>query len=238
MSLLRRAPDALQRGVQILPRVLPEFLRRYPHIHVGLEEYGSNTLEKMVLDQTCDMALITTEPSNPRLRYRLIENEEILLIASPVTDLARRIKSGTPISLLEARNEKFISLSSGHSIRAVQDRLFLMNDIRPEIILESHNFEACRRLTAVMNAVMLCPDVYLSRVPDLDLSRTVHYYPITDADLKRHFYLCDRVDAHSTSYFEDFYHILLECLGRGAASFSAPRGGENAAISPGAEDDQ
>ncbi len=37
---------SLQRGVQILPRVLPEFLRRYPHIHVGLEEYGSNTLEK------------------------------------------------------------------------------------------------------------------------------------------------------------------------------------------------
>ena len=79
----------MQRGMQILPRVLPEFMSRYPHVRVELEEFGSNTLEKMVLDGTCDLALITTTPSNSRLRYQLIENEEILLIAARSTQLAR-----------------------------------------------------------------------------------------------------------------------------------------------------
>ena len=111
-----------QRGMQILPRVLPEFMGRYPHVRVELEEFGSNTLEKMVLDGSCDLALITTTPSNSRLRYQLIENEEILLIAARNTQLARSIPNGTPLQNAQSKEECFSSLAVGHSIRTVQDR--------------------------------------------------------------------------------------------------------------------
>lgn len=203
---------SVQRGMQILPRVLPEFMGRYPHVRVELEEFGSNTLEKMVLDGSCDLALITTTPSNSRLRYQLIENEEILLIAARNTQLARSIPNGTPLHIAQAKEERFISLAVGHSIRTVQDRLFLLSGIQPEILLESHNFEACRRLTLALGAVMLCPDAYISRVPDLDLSEKLNAYPLLDGDMMRHFYLCCRRDMHLTRYMEDFLTILRQCL--------------------------
>lgn len=203
---------SVQRGMQILPRVLPRFMQQYPHVRIQLEEYGSNTLEKMVLDGTCDLALITTNPSKPRLNYLLVENEEILLIAGKNTKLAQQVPNGTPIYIAQAADEKFISLALGHSIRTVQDRLFLLSGIQPQILLESHNFEACRRLTLALDAVMLCPDAYISRVPDVDLSQHINAYPIRDEDMMRHFYLCCRHDMHFTRYMEDFFTMLREGL--------------------------
>lgn len=205
---------SVQRGMQILPRVLPGFMARYPNVRIELEEYGSYTLERMVLDGTCDLALVTTDPSNPRLTYLLIENEEILLIAARETQLARKLANGTPIRIAQAAEEKFVSLCTGHSIRAVQDRLFTLSGIQPEILLESHNFEACRRLTVALQAVMLCPDVYISRVPDYDLSAQINVYPILDDNMMRHFYLCCRKDMHFTRYMEDFVAMLRKCLSR------------------------
>ena len=59
---------------------------------------------------------------------------------------------------------------------------------------------------------MLCPDAYISRVPDLDLSEKLNAYPLLDGDMMRHFYLCCRRDMHLTRYMEDFLMILRQCL--------------------------
>ena len=51
---------SMQRGMQLLPMVIPEFLRQYPHVKIELEERGSATLEKLLHEGKCDIALITT----------------------------------------------------------------------------------------------------------------------------------------------------------------------------------
>lgn len=203
---------SVQRGLHVLPKILPVFLGRYPHIRIVLEEYGSNILEQMVINGECDFAMITAMPDNSKLTYDLIENEEIMLVAGSRTKLAQTVPSGTPIHLKDAVGERFVSLAPGHSIRDVQESLFRKIDIRPEIIVESHNFEACRRLTVLLNAVMLCPNVYVSKVPDLDLSSALSVYPILDAELTRHFYLCYRSDTRLTPAMSAFIGIVRTCL--------------------------
>ena len=204
---------SVQRGIRLLPEVMPAFLRKYPHLRVHLAEYGSDTLERMVLDGTCDFALITTDAASPRLRYRLVETEEILLIAARETALAARVPDGGEITLKEAEEESFISLAPGHSVRSVQDQLFYTRGIRPRILIESHNIAACLRLTAALNAVMLCPDVYLPGDADPDFRGRVRAYHLREDFLQRHSCLCSLRERPWPAYMEDLYGLLCRACG-------------------------
>lgn len=201
---------SVQRGLQILPLVVPEFSRQYPFIRLELVEQGSATLERMTSEGQCDLALIATNEKPNRLRYVLIENEELVLMVARSTDLAHRFNDGTPIEITEARDERFISMREGHSVRTIQDRLFERHHLSPTILMETTNMEAGKHVAARANAVMLIPHVYVSN--SLDLHYRVQCHPILNNDYERHFYLCYRQGMHLTRYMEDFVRIVCEKL--------------------------
>lgn len=139
-------------------------------------EFGSVMLEKMVAEGECDVALVTTTPHSTELEYTLIQNERILLVAANDTDFAKAHVDGEEIELRDAENERFVTLAVGHSVRVVQDNLFALHGMRPEILLETNALETGKRLTASCRAVMLCPDVYV--VGDAELEGRVKSFPL------------------------------------------------------------
>ena len=199
-----------QRSLQLLPSVFPRFRHLWPYVRLILLEHGSGDLERMVREGQCDLAFITTFDKPDRLSYRLVQTERTSLIASRSTRLAERIPDGTPISISEAAGERFISMTEGHSIRMIQDRLFRRYDLQPEILLETDSMELAKRITARSGAVFLIPDVYMDR---RDQSRSlVNCYPIRDNDTPRHFYLCHRSGLYLTSYMKDLVNLVCETL--------------------------
>lgn len=201
---------SVQRGLQLLPLVVPEFSCQYPYIRLELIEHGSATLERLTSEGQCDMALIATSEKPNKLNYILIENEQVVLMAARSTDLAHRFADGTPIAITEAANERFVCMGSGHSVRTIQDRLFERYHMTPHVMLESKNMEAAKNVTARANAVMLIPQVYVSN--SLDLHYRVQCHPILNNDYERHFYLVFRKGMHLTRYMEDFVRIACEKL--------------------------
>lgn len=205
-----RVGISVQRGLQLLPLIVPEFSREYPFVKIELVEHGSDTLERMTSEGHCDIALIATNEKPNKLNYVLIENEQVVLMAARSTQLAHRIPDGTPIEITEAQNEKFVSMKSGHSVRLVQDRLFDLHHINPQILMETSNMEAGKHVAARSNAVMLIPQVYVSN--SLDLHYRVQCHPILNTDYERHFYLCYRKGLYLPKYMEDFARIVFEKL--------------------------
>ena len=206
-----RVGISTQRGLQLLPLVVPEFASRYPYIRIELVEHGSDTLERLTAEGECDIAFLTTDEKPNRLAYALIENEEVVLMAARSTQLAHRHADGEPIDIAEAAEEKFVSLRAGHSVRTVQDRLFARHRFHPHILLETGNLEAAKHVAARANAVMLCPKVYIEN--SLDLQFRVQCHPILNNDYERHFYLCYRKGMYLTHYMEDFVRIVCDKLG-------------------------
>ena len=206
-----RVGISMQRGLQLLPQVIPEFSRQYPFIRVELVEHGSATLERMTIEGQCDMALIATNQKPNKLNYVLIENEQVVLIAAKTTELAHRFPDGAPISIAEAQNERFVSMSSGHSVRTIQDRLFELHHMSPSTLLETKNMEAAKNVTAHSNAVMLIPHVYVADSPEL--RSMIHCYPILGNDYERHFYLVFRKGMLLPRYMEDFVRIVCRMRG-------------------------
>lgn len=199
-----------QRGLQLLPVVIPDFVRQYPHVRISLCEEGSTRLERMINEGECDVAFITTTSKRNRLHYVLIENEQLVLLAAKTTDLAQRYPDGSTIDITDAKDECFVSMSEGHSVRKTQDRLFEENSIQPNILLETHNMEAAKAVAARANAVFLVPHVY---VPDSMPDRArVHIYHVSNAHYERHFYFCYRQGMYLTSYQKDLVRIVCDKL--------------------------
>ena len=204
-----RVGISAQRGIQLLPMVVPEFHRQYPYIRLDLVEHGSDTLERLTAAGECDIALVTTSKRSARLRYVLIESEAVVLMAAKTTALAQRIPDGTPIDITQAAGERFVCMTTGHSVRTIENNLFEQFRVAPRILMMSDNMEAAKMVTALSDAVMLIPTVYVSP----NLRGLVHCYPVLHNDYQRHFYFCCRREMRITRYMEDFVRIACEKLG-------------------------
>lgn len=201
----------VQRAMQMLPAVMPVFRQRYPHIKLKILEAGSNITENEVLNGGVDLAVLTTTPTNDELKYELVETEDVVLVANKMTTLAQRIKGGTPIHITEAKNEEFVSITEGHNVRRVQDTLFSVYEIKPNVILETSSIEVGKRLVSAMEAVFICPDVYLD---DYFLSQDkCVLYPLLGVANKRYCYICCRKDAYLSPYARAFIE-LIRTLGK------------------------
>lgn len=201
---------SVQRGMQLLPQVIPDFTQKYPYVRIELHEHGSDTLEQLLCEGVCDLALITTNAKRKELNYILLENEVIVLMADADTDIAKRLPDGATIDITEAAYEAFVTLRHGHSIRAIQDHLFQVNGMKPKVLLESNSLELAKLVAAGARAVMLCPYVYIAQSPQVRAQ--VHCYPIRDLGYERHLYLCYRKDLYFTRFMEDFLEIIRSKL--------------------------
>ena len=191
-----------QRGIQLLPLIIPEFIKRYPYVKIELLEYGSDTLERLTAEGQCDLGLITTAVKPNRLNY--------VLMAARSTELAHRFEDGQPIDIKDAMGEKFVCMTESHSVRTIQDRLFERCNFKPNVILESDNMEAAKHVAARANAVMLIPHVYV--VNSMELKYRVQCHPIKNNDYERHFFFCYRKGMYLTRYMEDFGRIVCDKL--------------------------
>ena len=199
---------SVQRGMELLPELYPRFKKRFPHVGLELHEQGSATMEKSVLEGEVGIALLTTFPRHEELVYDLIQEEQLVLIVNRECELAKRIAPGTPIDILEARDETFISSQSGHSVRTIQDSLFITKDMKPKIDLVTISIEVGKHVVAASPVVMACPDSYVET--DNSPDSAYFSYPILGVENPRHFYACYRKDMYLTKYMKGFLEILHE----------------------------
>lgn len=205
---LLRIGVSLQRGMQLLPMVLPEFTRLYPDVQLSLAERGSGYLEQMVDDGKIDIALATTEPANRNLEYLLVESESYGLLTGRESPLLAIHQPGDWIDLREAASETFMSLKEGHNSRGIQDRVFARCGISPKILAETDSLEAAIRITVACSCCMLCPHVFVRSNPAAAGSGV--YFQLKNIVEGRHFYICYRRDKYLPSYIRTFIKLVQD----------------------------
>ena len=193
---------SVQRSIQLLPKVLPEFTRLYPKVEFRLREAGSAHLEQMVQSGQVDLALASVEPASPQLEYRLIHRERIGILTGPGSPLAQRVPSGSSIPLSEAMDAPFVTLRSGHSARIVQERLFREQGLHPQVFLETDIMEAARQIAVRCSYYMVCADSYLPN--------GVCFYPLEGYENRRHFYACLRKGEPVAHYVDALIRMVGE----------------------------
>lgn len=202
---------SVSRAMQVLPLVLPLFSQRYPHVTLEIRESGSNDLEDLLRRGEIDLALAAIESTSPHMTFELIEKETIGILAGRDTAVAKRMISGTPISIQDVKDEKFVCLTTSHSSRVVQDKLFLKNGFSPRVLLETDSLEVGRRVALEAGACMVLPNIY---VDEYVRQKRGEFFPLADYENHRHFYACYRNDEFIPKYTRDFIQITTGVLDR------------------------
>ena len=211
-SGLLRLGISVQRAMQILPVALPWFTMQFPKVSIDLREEGSARLEKLLEDGEIDLALAAIESVSPRLSYTLIEKEIIGVLAGRGANIAQQLPPGTPVSLSMIREDAFVSLKPGHSVRVVQDSLFRAEGLRPQILLETDSLEVAKRVAIQAGVCMLCSDIFV----DEYARRGAVFYPLMDYENRRHLYACWRKGEKLPRYAEGFIQIVGRILDKNA----------------------
>ena len=196
----------LHRSAELLPQVIADFISSYPDVHLDVCERDIADLEQMLLRSELDMALITDEKQHPRLEYRQIASEEIVLLAGRQTALSKRIPSGSTIGLREAEGERFVMPVQDSPRRKYFDDLLLSCHVQPHILLQCDSIGTGMRACASAGLVMFCP--FISFLCDsASMQRLSHYHLGTDAYLPP-FYMVHAKDAPLAPYAEALYTML------------------------------
>ena len=212
-SGLLRLGISVQRAIQILPVALPWFTMQYPKVSIDLREEGSARLEQLLEEGEIDLALAAIESVSPSLSYTLIEKEVVGVLAGKGAAIAQQLPPGTPISLSMIREDAFVSLKPGHSVRVVQDALFHESGMKPQILLETDSLEVAKRVAVQAGACMLCSDIFV----DDYARRGGVFYPLMDYENRRHLYACWRKGEKLPRYAEGFIQIVSRILDKNTA---------------------
>ena len=196
------------RAMILLPPVVAKFAKRYPNIKLEISEQGSPVTEEAVVNGNVDMGIVTTIPTRDDLNYVLVEKENIILLANKHTKLTQKYPKARPLDITEAKEENFVTISPGHSVRKEQERLFAANDLSPKIILETTNIEVAKRITALTDSVFICPEVYLDK--DFLAKEQCLVYPLLGVENRRSCYICYRKDYYLRQYAKDFMELIME----------------------------
>ena len=198
---------SMQRGAQLLPRVLPEFFAAWPYVELELMEAGSTNLEALLGENRIDLALASTAPSDASFDYELLQHETFGILAGGDSELARTLPSGTPIKLPRVENAPFIVLKRGHNSRTIQDAVFLAQGLCPHVLLETDSMETAVRVTLESECCMLCADWHADG--------RGHFYPLKDYRSGRHFYAVTRRGQSSARYTRDLVDRVRDALSGG-----------------------
>lgn len=208
-----RVGISVSRAIQVLPLVIPIFSQQYPYVELELTEGGSAILDEKLRKGEIDINLAAIESTGSGITYELIEKEITGILAGKESRLAKSRPSGTPIYLKDACEDRFVSMTQGHSVRVVQDKLFRRYDFKPKILLETNSMEVGKRVALSSGACMLLSNIY---VDDYVRQMGGAFYPLADYENHRHFYACYRKEAFLPSYTRDFIHITTRVLERSA----------------------
>ncbi|QHW32736.1 LysR family transcriptional regulator [Paenibacillus rhizovicinus] len=141
----------LERGVvtvsvtlpYVLPTLLKEFLTYHPQVRIIQRQLGSAVEMKAELENAeIDFCISTTPVTGPDIEWLVLVEEELCLTVPK----AHRFAGRGSISLSEAANEPFISLSSNSNFREITDAFCRQAGFEPHIAFELEEVSAVQTL--------------------------------------------------------------------------------------------
>lgn len=153
-------------GSNILPYVLPEFIRKYPKIEISITEGRTDELEKKLQKNEIDLALIHLPLTVQGLSYNTIGEARYVVAVSATSSLLSatytiqdaQYRYIAPESLEE---QKFIMAFPHQGVRRIADRILEKVQITPKIAFMTSSVETALLSAGAGLGIALLPEDYI-----------------------------------------------------------------------------
>lgn len=200
-----------------LPRLLPDFMKRFPNIQVDIDEDISVNLEKKLLDGSLDLCATPLKPKNDLLEYEVIRKEQIYIALPKEHPLnehypanSRSAASFPTIDLRLLKNESFICLKKIQKFTALEEKICNEAGIEPKTICETMNWDTVHMMIAAGLGVGFVPDILVGTITDPDICPC--YYRLSHG-LYRDYAIAQRRGAIQTESVKLFKKELHKTFG-------------------------
>ncbi len=193
-------------GQIILPQIIPDLLREYPSVQLKIKEKGSPQLTKMIAQGDLDLAVIRTASFEDGIVYRLLQKEQLGILAGRGSRIFERFSDGTEVDIKEVTDELFVFLKDGHSSRDSQERLLKRNHVKLRSMVEIDNFETAKLLVINSGAAMITPFSALQLSEEQKAYS--RFYPLKDAEEEGSIYLIHHEALYLTPYMRCFMELI------------------------------
>lgn len=127
----------------VLPTLLKEFLTMHPHVRIIQRQVSSALEMKNDLENAdIDFCISSTPINGPDIEWLTLAKEELCLTVPK----GHRLASRKSISLIEAADEPFISVSSSSNFREITDGFCRQAGFEPRIAFELEEVSAIQTL--------------------------------------------------------------------------------------------
>ncbi|CQR54964.1 LysR family transcriptional regulator [Paenibacillus sonchi] len=145
-------------GTHLIPSIVAEFRKYYPHVKFRFKQGSYPSLIKDVISGEVDLAFVSPFPENDEhVAGDIVMTEELFAILPQNHPLAGE----KVIRLEQLREEKFVLFSQGYSLRPIVWQACLQAGFKPQIAFEGGETDTIRGLVAAGMGVSLLPEMAL-----------------------------------------------------------------------------
>lgn len=196
----------------MIPKILPEFHRKYPGVKINFLEEAYSIQEKLILDDQLDFAIFNEAQMHPKLEYEMLLREEVLLMLSPDHALARkgvqREDCRYPwMDLTLLADEPFILHFPEQTTGKIALQLFEQYNIHPPVPFRTRNTQACALLAYQGLGACLIPENYIK---GMYFEKPPACFSVGENGVFSTLTIAYRKGAYLPSYARDFIRIAKE----------------------------
>lgn len=202
----------LMRSSCMIPKILPEFHKKYPGIRVNFLEETYAIQERLLLDDQLDFAIFNETGPHPKLTYEVLLEEETLLLLPadhPLAGCGKERKDcrhpWMDLKLLE--NEPFILNAPDQTTGKITAELFRKYEINPPVPFRTRNSQACALLAQEGLGACFIPENYIK---NMHFEREMKCFSVGEGGIFTTLTISYRKGTYLPSYARDFIQIARE----------------------------
>ncbi|MCI6151779.1 LysR family transcriptional regulator [Fusobacterium perfoetens] len=188
-------------GRYFLPKIIPEFRKLFPDVQIKIIEDSPYNLEKILLEDEVDLVISAFVDFNPKLIYKKIVTEDILLAVPKTNPITSNIKDEF-IDLSSFKDENFILLMKGIKARKNIDKICESLNFNLNCILETKDFETVNSLVSKNLGVGFVPG-------SVEKLEGVVYYKIRNSYSQREFFIAYKKNTQKPYIISEFTKLAL-----------------------------
>jgi len=177
--------EGLQRGVlrigvtqsfvrRLMPPIFGEFLRRYPSIHLNVDEMTAPQIERRLADGVLDMGIAFAPTVLEDTELEPILEERLLLVIGRNHPLAARRR----VRMAELAGVPLVLLSREYSTRQLIDAYFAKVDSAPTVVCETNTIDLMIGLAKSAGLAAILPESAVEKTAQIRALSIVEPVPV------------------------------------------------------------
>ncbi len=150
------------RSLYVMPPLVKELKKRFPNLHITLQEHGLDQLEKGLREGLYDFAIMNLPVDDPAFEVIPLEPDSLVLaVPRDMVHLIKSNKSSKKVNLADCEDLPFVVVGQNQEMRKLFEKLCANAGIEPQIFVEVTGVTTAREMVRAGLAATIIPRPFL-----------------------------------------------------------------------------